>query len=115
MNVGNTAQDRVPGIRTQHQGIVVHSLENGGKGIEAHHPLQQGEKGMKADHALVQIEHDHVQKAEAVTVTHTPEVIQVVLFIADTGTDHEQDHDPILGRETVTNIDNLPKGNHVID
>ena len=70
---------------------------------------------MKADHALLQIEHDHVQKAEAVTVTHTPEVIQGVLFIADTGTDHEQDHDPILGRETVTNIDNLPKGNHVID
>ena len=70
---------------------------------------------MKADHTLLEIEHDHVQKAEAVTVTHTPEVIQGVLFIADTGTDHKQDHEPILGRETVTNIDNLPKGNHVID
>ena len=115
MNVGNTTQDRVPDIRTQHQRIVIYYLENSGKGIEAHHPLQQGEKGMKADHALVQIEHDHVQKAEAVTVTHTPEVIQGVLFIADTSTDHEQDHDPILSRETVTNIDNLPKGNHVID
>ena len=134
MNIGNTAQGRVPGIRTERQGMVVHTLGHGGKGIEAHHPLQEREKGIKADHALVQSEakgggtadlfqgklitdheHDHVQKPQAVTVTHTPEVIQGILFIANTGKDHEQDRDPILGLQTVTNIENLPKGNHGID
>ena len=134
MNIGNTAQGRVPGIRTELQGMVVHTLGHGGKGIEAHHPLQEREKGIKANHALVQSEakgggtadllqgklitdheHDHVQKPQAVTVTHTPEVIQGILFIANTGKDHEQDRDPILGLQTVTNIENLPKGNHGID
>ena len=164
MNIGNTAQGRVPGIRTELQGMVVHTLGHRDhlhgreavtnietiprgnhvrgtalapdhvKGIEAHHPLQEREKGIKADHALIQSEakgggtadlfqgklitdheHDHVQKPQAVTVTHTPEVIQGILFIANTGKDHEQDRDPILSLQTVTNIENLPKGNHGID
>ena len=90
VTIGKPGHDRVPGIGREVQGIVHHTMPQGGKGTHPDHPLQQRVKGIKADHVLVQNKgkdlgttdliqgtftqikgitdhnHDHVQKPEAV-------------------------------------------------
>ena len=54
VTIEKPGHDRVPGIGRGVQGIVHHTMPQGGKGTDADHPLQQRVKGIKADHVLVQ-------------------------------------------------------------
>ena len=92
MNIGNTAQGRVPGIRMERQGMVVHTLGHGGKGIEAHHPLQEREKGIKADHVLVQNKGKDLGTADLIQGTLTQ-----IKGITDRNHDHVQKPEAVVG------------------
>ena len=137
VRIEKPAHHRVPHIGIYLQGMVHHTLTQGGKEIEADHSLEQGEIGMEVGHFLIQrkqwgggrgdliqgiftqtksitnCEHDHIHKPEAVTITCTLESIHQILCRPTITQDHGPNCHYVHGRKTVTNILTLPQKNHV--
>ena len=76
------ALDPVPGMETELQCIVHHTLGKSGKGVEADHPLKQGKESMNPDHILIQMQGRDRRTVDLIQGTFT----QISI------TDREQDH-----------------------
>ena len=106
LNTSSTTHDRIPGIGTELQSIVHHTLAQTGEIIEADHTLKQGGKGMTASHSHIQKNgkgggRDHIPiiqrifrhtKSKSITDHDHVQLIQGIFTQTKSSTDHEHHH-----------------------